>query len=545
MFRKSILAASVVCGVSGLFAGAAFADDKPDLDIISKIRDEGFNHSQVMDTLRHLTDNIGPRLTGTPQMKASNLWTRDQLTKWGLENGRLEGFEFGPGWTWESVDVRMVTPRTDQLYALPISWYPGTEGEITGEVIFAAMSSKEDFEDYRGKLKGKIVLVDAVRPYRDPTELDAEARRQLNEPIVRLTDAELRDEVTYDVPEAPGAGDDFWIEYKSWGYYLSAFLQEEGALAIVRRSPRRNMLVDATGYQYLEGQQPTIPAVRMATEHYDRMVRLLDGEEPVTLSLDVSAKFHTDDMRSYSTLADIPGKGRNPEVVMLGGHLDSWFMGDGAVDNGAGVAVAMEAVRILKAIGVKPKRTIRVGLWGGEEQGYHGSYQYVLDHLATRPARTEESFQYMEPYTKEYGMFPVVKKPGFEKFSVYFNLDNGSGKIRGVYAEGNAAAAAIFEEWLKPFHDLGAKTVTMNDTGGTDHEVFDDIGLPGFQFIQDPLDYGSRLHHTTLDTYDHAFEKDLKQAAVIMASFVYNAAMREDRFPREPEPRKRDEVQED
>ncbi len=546
MIKKSILAASVAIGISSVFGGvfsSVWADDAPDLEVISKIRDEGFNHSQVMNTLRHLTDQIGPRLTGSPAMTEANNWTRDQLTAWGLENASLEGFDFGPGWTWESVDVRMTAPRTDELYALPIAWYPGTNAAVEGEVIYAPMSSKDDFEKYKGKLKGKIVLVDAVRPYRDPTEMNAEDRREANEPIRRYTEDELEDVARFDVP-TEGPGDDFWVAYKSWGYYLTDFLEEEGAIALVRRSPRRNMLIDATGYQHLEGQQPGIPGVRMASEHYDRAVRLLDADKPVSMSLNVKASYHADDMQSYSTLAEIPGQGRKPELVMLGGHLDSWFMGDGAVDNGAGVAVAMEAVRILKAIGVKPKRTIRIGLWGGEEQGYYGSYQYVKNHLATRPAKEDEALKYMEPYTKEFGMFPIAKKPDFDRFSAYFNLDNGSGRIRGVYAEGNAAAAAIFTEWLKPFHDLGADTVTMNDTGGTDHEVFDDIGLPGFQFIQDPLDYDSRLHHTTVDTYDHAFEKDLKQAAVIMASFVYNAAMRDERFPREPEPREREEDKE-
>ncbi|MFC4349804.1 M20/M25/M40 family metallo-hydrolase [Kordiimonas lipolytica] len=543
MFKKSILAASVALGFSGIF-GAACAGDAPDLGVISKIRDEGFNHSQVMKTLRHLTDRIGPRLTGTPAMMQANEWTRDQLTEWGLENAHLEGFEFGPGWTWESVDVRMTAPRTDQLHALPISWYPGTEGPVTGDVIFAPMKSKADFEKYKGKLKGKIVLVDAVSPYKDPTEMNAEDRRRANEPIRRYTEEELENISTYDVPEGH-PGEDGWTDYKSWGYYLTDFLEEEGAVAVVRRSPRRNMLIGATGYQYLQGHLPGLPGVRMASEHYDRAVRLLKDDQAVSMSLDVKATYYTDDMQSYSTLAEIPGRGRNPEVVMLGAHLDSWFMGDGAVDNGAGVAVTMEAVRILKAIGFQPKRTIRIGLWGGEEQGYYGSYQYVKNHLATRPESDDEKLKYMEPYAKEFGMFPIAKKPDYERFSAYFNLDNGSGKIRGIYAEGNAAAAAIFTEWLEPFHDLGADTVTMNDTGGTDHEVFDDIGLPGFQFIQDPLDYGSRLHHSTVDTYDHAFEKDLKQAAVIMASFVYNAAMREERFPREPEPREREKDKKD
>ena len=522
--KRMMLAAAAVLATA---AGAFGADEPVDLDVISKIRDEGFNRSEVMDILAHLSDRIGPRLTGSPAMREANDWTMQKLAGWGLEDARLEGFEFGPGWTMESTQILLTAPRRTQLYAIPVSWHPGTNGTLESEIIYAPMKSEKDFEKHRGKLEGKIVLVDSVPKQKEPS----------NKVFTRRDKESLSKTKTFRVPgDSNGMGIDGWTKYKSFGFKLSDFLESEGALAIVHRSPRKAMLINATDYQFLEGETPKLPAVAMAAEHYGRAVRLADDDAPVKMSLNVKAKFHTDDTRSYSTLADIPGKGRRPELVMLGAHLDSWFMGDGAVDNGAGVAVVMEAVRILRAIGVEPKRTIRVGLWGGEEQGYYGSYQYVLNHLATRPAREDDKYKYMEPYTKEFGMFPITKKPGFDRFSVYFNLDNGSGKIRGVYGEGNVAAAAIFKKWLQPFHDLGAKTVTLNATGGTDHEVFDDIGLPGFQFIQDPLDYGSRLHHSQLDMLDHAYAKDLKQAAVIMASFAYHAAMRDARMPRKSEP---------
>lgn len=505
-----------------------WADDEPDLEVINKIRDEGFNNSQVMETLGYLTDIIGPRLTGTPAMLEANNWTREQLNEWGLDNAHLEGFDFGPGWTMNSIQVHMTAPRKTQLYAYPISWHPGTNGVLEADVIYAPMRSKADFEKYKGKLKGKIVLVSKVRTQREPS----------NTVFTRRDDESLKKTSEYTVPKSNQAADlPGWVSFFNFGFELEQFLREEGAAAMVKRSPREAALIEASGYQHWDDETAEVPGISMAAEHYERMVRLISWGEDVKLSMDVDVTFHRDDLKSYSTLAEIKGKGRNPEVVMLGAHLDSWFVGDGAVDNGAGVAVTMEAVRILKAIGVEPKRTIRIGLWGGEEQGYFGSQQYVMDHLVIRPLNDDPELKYLGPYEKHYGQFPLTKLKGYDKFSTYFNLDNGSGKIRGIYAEGNAAAAEVFKKWFKPFYDLGAKTVTLNSTGGTDHEPFDDVGLPGFQFIQDPLDYGARLHHSQIDTLDHAYAKDLKQAAVIMASFVYNAAMRDERFPRKPEPK--------
>jgi carboxypeptidase Q len=513
------------CIVVGL-SFTASARENVDLDIINKIRDEGFNRSEVIQTLSHLTDKIGPRLTGSPALKEANIWTKKKLAKWGLKKAHLAGFKFGPGWTMQRVEVFMTAPRRTQLYAMPISWHPGTKGVLEAKVIHAPLRSKADFKKWEGKLKGKIVLVDRVTKQQEPN----------NKTFRRLDAESLKKTSDFNVQIGNTSGIDGWVKYKSFFYVREQFLAKEGAVAMVRRSPRGAMLIDAGGYQHMEGKNATIPAVTLSQEHYNRAVRLLKSGETVKLSLDVDASFHNEDMKSYSTIAEIPGKGRRPEIVMAGAHLDSWFVGDGALDNGAGIAVVMEAVRILKAIGVKPKRTIRVGLWGGEEQGYYGSQQYVLDNLVSRPKNTDEKLKYMSPYEKYYGQFPVTYKPEFDRFSAYFNLDNGSGKIRGVYAEGNAAVAPIFQEWLQPFHDLGAETVTLNATGGTDHEPFDDIGLPGFQFIQDPLDYGSRLHHSQIDMLDHAYEKDLKQASVIMASFLYNAAMRDKMLPRKPLP---------
>lgn len=524
-FMKSMVTAAMLVAAP-LSVGAA--DEPVDLDIVNRIRDEGFNNSEVMDVLRHLTDRIGPRLTGTPAMLEANNWTKDKLTEWGLMDARLEGFEFGNGWTGDKIQVFMTEPRRTQLYALPLSWHPGTDGVLEGEVIHAPMRSKSDFKKWKGKLDGKIVFVSNVPNQKPPAD----------KVFIRRDAESLSETETFDVPTGDGdqRGFDGWVRYKSFFYQLEQFLAEEGAVALVRRSPRKAMLIEASSYQYKVGLNAKIPGIGLSYEHYARAVRLMEEGETVRMSLDVDATFYTDDTKSYSTLADIPGKGRRPGIVMAGAHLDSWYVGDGAADNGAGVAVVMEAVRILKAIGVEPKRTIRVGLWGGEEQGYYGSQQYVLDHLVSRPENTDEKLKYMSNYERFYKQFPMTLKPEFERFSAYFNLDNGSGKIRGVYAERNAAVVPIFKAWLEPFRDLGAETVTLNTTGGTDHEVFDDVGLPGFQFIQDPLDYGTQLHHSQIDTYGHTYEEDLKQASVIMASFLYHAAMRDDNLPRKPLP---------
>lgn len=498
-----------------------------DLDIVNKIRDEGFHRSQVMETLSYLSDEIGPRLTGSPALRKANRWTAKKLGEWGLENTHSEGFNFGPGWTPNHAYVHMTSPKKLQLYALPIAWHPGTNGVLEGEIFYAPMKSKKDFEKYEGKLAGKIVLVDKIRAQKPPRE----------KAFRRHDEATLSKREEFRIPKKNGAeSQDSWVKYLSFHYEREQFLAEQGAIAMIRISPRGDMLIEAGNYQFKKGMLPKIPAMQMASDHYNQLVRTQKRDHTVSLAMDIDVTYHTDDMRSYSTFAEIPGRGRHPEIVMAGGHLDSWLVGTGATDDGAGVAVVMEAIRILKVIGVKPVRTIRIGLWGGEEQGYYGSQQYVMDHLADRPTNTDPALKYMGPYERQYNQFPITPKDGYERFSVYFNLDNGGGKIRGVYAEGNAAAASVFQDWLKPFHDLGAKTVSTNTTGGTDHVPFDDIGLPGFQFIQDPLDYSSRTHHTQVDVFDKIYANDMKQASVIMATFLYNAAMRTDRFPRKPAP---------
>lgn len=498
--------------------------DEVDLDIISKIRDEGFNRSQVMETLRHLSDNIGPRLTGSPSLLEANHWTRDKLAEWGLD-AHLESFEFGRGWTANSIQIFMTSPRKTQLSALPLTWTTGTKGEVEAQIFYAPLKTRKDFKKYKGRLKGKIVFISRVPRPTDPN----------NQTFIRYEGESLKEKSLFNIPTKDNSKEtqDGFLDAMSFLYALDEFLAQEGAIAQVRRSHRNGLILNSDNYQYLKDKPAKLPGISLGAEHYDRAVRLMNSGQLVRLSLNVDVTFHEKDTKSYSTIAEIPGKGRKPQIVMAGGHLDSWASADGSSDNGAGVAVVMEAVRILRAIGIKPKRTIRVGLWGGEEQGIYGSAQYVHDHFAIRPDSTDERLQYLSPIARQFlGGYPIEPIKEHGRFSVYFNLDHGSGKIRGIYAEENSAAAALFKDWLVPFHDLEADTVTLNKTGGTDHVAFDQVGLPGFQFIQDPLDYMSLRHHTQLDVYRHTYAKDLKQASVILASFLYNAAMRKELMPR-------------
>lgn len=497
-----------------------------DLGMMSRIRDEGLNRSQVMDHIFHLTDVIGPRLTGSPQLKEANEWTRRQLADWGLANARLEGFPFGRGWSFTSCEVRMTSPRTFPILSLPKAWTPGTNGPVRGEVVQAELASEEDLEKQRGKLAGKIVLLDKAAEL-DKLE-DPQFLRHSKEELEKLAEFEI------------DTGESSWRSgaMKRWKFRraFNEFMEKEKVLAVVEVSSRINGIVRVGGGGSWEpGESVGVPSVVVAAEHYNQILRLLDKGKPVELEIDVAARFHDDDLQSYNTVAEIPGTDKKDEIVMAGAHLDSWHAGTGATDNAAGSAVVMEAARILKALGVKPRRTIRFVLWTGEEQGLLGSIAYVKQHFATRPETTDpEQKALPERYREE--TWPLQLKPGHGKLAAYFNLDNGSGKVRGVYAQNNAAVKPVFEAWLAPFHDLGATTVTMRDTGGTDHVPLDRVGLPGFQFIQDELDYFSRTHHTNLDTYDHIQPKDMIQASTIMAAFLYNAAMRDEPLPRKPLP---------
>jgi carboxypeptidase Q len=513
----------------GIASASSAAQEPVDLDMVNRIRDEGFNHSQVMKNLGYLTDVIGPRLTGSPQLKEANEWTLAQFKTFGLKNGELDGFEFGRGWSFSKSVVTMTAPREAQLYALPLGWHPGTHGPVQGEVMKVSIKSEEDFEKYEGELDGKIVLLSKAKkrpPGKDP-KLPS---------LKRLSDEDLAKRKNFAVPVGEPRSLAKFEEKFLFEEELYAFLKKEGAIAAIKRSPRDAALIEASAYLYKTGHTPELPAVSMSTEDYERILRLLDRDVPVSIRIEVEAQYYDEDTKAYNTIAEIPGKGSNTEVVMAGAHLDSWFVGDGAADNGAGSAVILEAARILSALGIKPKRTIRFALWGGEEQGLYGSAHYVRKHFGDRPVIDDEKRAGLPSFFWFNETWPITPKPEHKKLSAYFNFDNGSGKIRGIYGEGNAAIKPIFERWFEPFEDLGASTITLNKTGGTDHLYFQWVGLPAFQFIQDPLDYGARIHHSQIDTLDHISEADLKQASVIMATFLYNAAMRDERLPRKPLP---------
>ena len=492
---------------------------------IARILDEGLNRSEVMETAAYLTDRIGGRLTNSPQMREAERWTQQRFRSLGLSNVRAEPFEFGRGWSIVGSGARMTAPRERKLTVIPVAWTPGTNGPISAQIVVAQLDKVEHFEKHRGKLAGKIVLVSHPGTGSEPTE----------PAFRRLTDEDLRKADTYQQPNYSPATIEKNLATADFAEKRDAFLKAEGALAWVRISYRDGGLVHGAGYSYQAGRTPALPGFEMAAEDYRRLARLALTEAKPTLELMSDVRFHDEDLNAYNILADLPGTDPTAGYVMAGAHLDSWVAGDGAVDNAAGSAVVMEAARILKRLGVRPKRTIRFALWSGEEQGILGSLAYVERHLATRPP-VEERYKHLRPGATWRNRFPITLKPGHRDLVAYFNLDNGSGKIRGINAEQNLAAVPIFKEWLAPFASLGASTVAIRSTGGTDHVYLQSVGLPGYQFIQDPLDYSSRLHHTSIDTYDHIKGEDLRQAAVIMATFLLNAANRADPLPRAPLP---------
>lgn len=522
------LAALILCAFCVLGLSSAIAQEKVDLDTISRIRYEGFHNSKVMEIASGLMDGIGERLTGSPNMKKANEWTRDQLASFGLVNAHLEPWSpFGRGWANEYVNVRMVSPDVAPLIAYAKAWTPGTNGPVRGQVVRVNIRTPEDMARYKGKLAGKIVLFGE----------DPEIKPSVEPLSERYTDKELSDISQYQIPSERNEArfQEFRRRFQFFQKVMK-FLSEEKPLAVIDHS--RGSLGGGTvfvqqGGSYKEGQTVTVPEITVAQEQWDRIARLLSEKVPVELEVNVKNTF-SDAMTQWNTIAEIPGTDKKDEVVMLGAHLDSWHAGTGATDNGAGTVVMMEAVRILEALGIKPRRTIRIGLWSGEEEGLLGSQWYVAQHFGSRPPFKDPDRQ-GDPTVIRRDAGPMTIKPAEQsKVSVYFNLDNGTGKIRGVYMQENAAVEPIFESWMKPFHDLGMDTLTMRNTGGTDHLSFDAAGIPGFQFIQDPLEYETRTHHSNMDVYDRLQPDDLKQAAVIVASFVYLAAQRDEMFPRKP-----------
>jgi carboxypeptidase Q len=533
---RRLIGATAVALLLCLTVGAQVAQvEQVDLEMVKKIRDEGLNRSKIMETLSWMTDVIGPRLTGSPQMKHANEWTKKQLSDWGLENAHLESWgPFGRGWSLEKFSANVLDPVPFPIIGYPKAWTPGTNGPVVGDVIYANIQTQEDFEKYKGKLKGAIVLMTPMRPVN--AWFKAPGERYDPEQLLNLANAGLAAPGRY----GAGARTEEMIAQMRKAAELNQkrneFIRAEGAAVVLdigRIGDGGTLFVSAGGPRDKAAPQSP-PSVTMTVEHYGRIVRMLEKGQKVKMEIDIKAKFHDDDPMGYNTIAEIPGGDLKNEVVMVGGHLDSWHSGTGATDNAAGCAVGMEALRILKALGVKPRRTIRIGLWSGEEQGLLGSRAYVAQHFGERQSAGGPPPDQFARMRGPQG--PLTLKPEHEKFSVYFNLDNGTGKIRGVYLQGNESARPIFRSWLEPFADLGASTLTIGNTGGTDHLSFDGVGLPGFQFIQDPVEYDTRTHHSNMDLYERIQADDMKQASVIMASFIYNAAMRDEKFPRKPLP---------
>jgi len=511
-------------------------------DPIERIKDEGLNRSQVMQTLSYLSDVIGPRLTASPAMKRANEWTRDQLTKFGLQNTHLEAWgPFGRGWTLKRFSAQVSEPLDIPLIAYPKAWSPGISGTLNARVVYVDAKDETELQQFKGKLKGAIVLMSAVREVK--AHFESLGSRLDEKNLLALADA----------PEpTPGGGRRFTPEQRaaqvfSMQKYL--FFRDEGAALLVEPSragdggtifvqsatvpqpvtiesyaPNAPRLIQS----YDKNTTQVTPQIVLAVEQYNRIARMIQAGEKPKMSVELKVEWQDADPMGYNTIAEIPGSDLKNEVVMLGGHMDSWHAGTGATDNAAGVAVAMEAVRIIQALGLKPRRTIRVALWTGEEQGLLGSKAYVAQHFA----------KFEPPPATLGGTAPAGAKlttlPEYDNFSSYLNLDNGTGKIRGVYLQNNETVRPLFRQWLMPFRDLGAATLSIANTGGTDHLSFDAVGLPGFQFIQDEIEYDTRTHHSNQDVFDRVQGDDMKQAATIMAAFVYSAAMRDEKLPRKP-----------
>jgi carboxypeptidase Q len=531
-------------------------------EVIDKIRDEGLNRSQVMRHLSFLTDVIGGRLTNSPNMKRANEWTRDTMAKWGM-NAKLEPWgPFGRGWSLKSFSAQIVDPQTIPLIAYPKAWSPSTKGPLTAEVIYLDVNSDEDFAKYKGQLRGKIVLVSRAREVK--ADFTGMGTRRTDEELAKMAIDPMADRRALPQPgqnQQPTPEQQERIRQLQIAQKMTGFVFDEGAAVMVDNSrggsggtlfvqsasvapppAPANWPPGQTGAGGGRGrfapynkemESRMIPQMTMATEDYNRLVRMIKQGVKPKMTVDIQTQYHDEDLMGYNTVAEIPGTDPTlkEELVMLGGHLDSWHSGTGATDNAAGCAVAMEAARILIASGLKPRRTIRVALWSGEEQGLNGSREYVKQQFGEMKGGNQ--FGPPDPNAPKP---ELVKTANYDRLSAYFNLDNGTGKIRGVYMQGNASVRPIFEAWLAPFHDLGAKTLTMSNTGGTDHLSFDRIGLPGFQFIQDEIEYDTRTHHSNQDNYDRIQSDDMKQAATIMAAFVYQTAMMDEKMPRKQMP---------
>jgi len=625
----SLAASALLLAWPGLSAETTSAEKNAgQTDAIARIREEGMEHSQVMETLSRLCDVIGPRLTGSPNLKRANHWTCERMAGWGLTNAHLEAWgPFGRGWTLKRFSAQVIEPQTIPLLGCPAAWSPGLDKPLVADVVYLDPGTNTDFKMYEGKLKGAIVLAGQPREFTSGFEPLAVRITETN--LLQLANVGADNAVRYSfamgnrpAPRRPAPA------RSQNSFRALSFLAKEDVALVVNPSmmgdggtflvasasvpssdgPRTNRVAGSP--RAWSTNAPAIPPqVTLAVEDYNRLVRMIQKGEKLKMAVDLQVQFNDDDLMAYNTIAEIPGADLKEEIVMLGGHPDSWHAGTGATDNGAGAVAAMEAARIIAALKLQPRRTIRVALWSGEEQGLLGSKAYVTSHfgyytnlVTTNLASTNLASTNLastnvaaagaagtsadatnrasaralrspkdsdRPHPISMGEYPrpswlsssnrdsadaqptsrsasanstttrkLVRLEEYEKLSAYFNLDNGAGKIRGIYMQNNEAVRPLFRAWLEPFRDLGAETLTASNTGGTDHLSFDEIGLPGFEFMQDPLDYSTRTHHTNQDVVDRVLPEDLRQAAVILAAFVYDAAMADEKLPRKPSPQR-------
>ena len=528
--RKTALAA-FVCPIVLLTAGMVAAQEKIDSEAAVQIRDMALNHSQIMEMVSYLTDVAGPRLTGSPNLKRAEEYARDKLRDWGLENAHLEAWgPFGRGWSLEGFTANVLSPRFSSLIAYPKAWSPGTNGMVRGEVVLLDVKTVADLDKYKGTLKGKIVLFSPAR-HIDPL-FDPPAHRQTDEELLRLANAQPSGEPRpfQFTPEQRSAEE---LNYRKW-----QLIQNEGAAVVLQPSFRDAGTVYVTAatvpyppdvpfekrvHAWDLGKPAVPPQVYVAAEQYNGIVRQVMRGIPVQLEVNVAVRFSDDDPMSHNVIAEIPGTDLKDEVVMVGSSIDSWHSAMGATDNAVGAATALEVIRILQSLKLKPRRTVRIGLWSAEEQGTLGSHAYVAAHLGRKVSAAED-----QPGRARYEF-----KPEYEKFDAYFNFDYGTGRIRGLYLQGNEAARPIFRALLDPYGDLGASTLSIADIGATDHIPFDEVGLPAFQWIRDYMEGdNTRAPHTNMDTYDHVLEDDLKQSAAVAASLIYQLAKCDEKIPR-------------
>ena len=514
MLRRAILSTGILFALAVLPAlPSALAEERVDLDVIQKIKTEAFDNSQVMEHMFYLSEVHGPRLTNSRGFFSAADWAAKRLGEWGIP-ANLEKWTYGGrGWNITRFSAHLIEPQYAPLIGFPLAWSTGTNGPVTAEVVMATLSNEKDLQDNKGKLKGKIVLQGPAR----------ELAMSMQPMGRRLSDADLADRAATPLPvigiSPPARGGNANRQFQN---KLLAFLHDEAPVAVVRigAAPGDGGTVFGQGGGSRDPKDPLAPPMVILTpEHFNRMVRLIQHKIPVKMELEVQTNFdeRTD---SVNVIGQIQGGRKKDEVVMIGAHLDSWQGGTGATDNAAGSSVMLEVMRILKVLNLKLDRSVRIGLWGGEEEGLLGSRAYVTKHFADRAT--------MKPL------------PEHAKLDVYFNVDAGSGRIRGMNLGGNDALRPVITEWFRPFADLGAGTVsnrTVGGAGGTDHQSFDAVGIPGFSFIQDPLEYGARTHHSNMDVYDRIQGGDLAQMAAIVTSFVYNAANREDMLPSKPLPK--------